>query len=496
MNPLSDSKARPRLQAFKKWLKRSFKGLFKDKPVRILTSHVGRSLQAAPDWSTQPDIRDRDISCHDHPSTTSFPSHETKVSAADTASEQQLASDLASRAFKLKMEGYRNRNIQLMQKMSLLKAYVDSRDWSLVDSFIEQHLERQGVHDFSIYRRQCKAIANATPHRPHSTSSSTSLPTDTKLERRKTSPMPVRLSVLSFRNGQVNLFSGDITRINHKVHPGINTIVCPHRSEQRQTTPILETLTGREPALSHRGLLDQLQALESGQSMVTAAGKVSELGFKQIVHTILPEQWDSQPTARLFNAYISAIREAHHQDSASIAIPILSRYMNLSVKNEAQIAHRAIEYYLNHPDTKPAPPRIFLVFPENAIGEQLRKAHYQLNMDSTSKNAPPANHSSRIDKRQLEEALESILPTKEGMPVAARMQWLTEETDRLIELIRDGQDPGEASDQLIDYLDTAEDSLDANRHHLSTNEQILVRKFLNDLNDRLRPYYHQPPDEA
>ena len=80
------------------------------------------------------------------------------------------------------------------------------------------------------------------------------------------------------------------------------------------------------------------------------------------------------------------------------------------------------------------------------------------------------------------------------MPVAARMRWLTEETDRLIELIRDGQDPGEASDQLIDFLDMAEDNLDANRHQLSTNEQVLVRKFLNDLNDRLRPYYHQPSD--
>ena len=505
MNPLSGTKARPRLQTIKEWFKKSFKGWFKDKPVRILSSHVGRSLQSAPDWSSPPDIRERDTSRHDHPPTVSSPPahkrQETSPSAENTASLQQLASDIASEAFNVKMKGYSNRNLPLMKQMNQLKALVDSRDWLSVDTFIEQNMERQGIQNFSIYRRRYRAIANTTPYMPKASSST--LPTDTRLEHRNASPTPVArpsaaLSVLSFRNGQVNLFKGDITRINHKVHPSIDTIVCPHRSEQRRTTPTLETLANREPALNQRRLLDQLETLESGHSMVTAAGKVSELGFKQIVHTILPEQWDSQPTARLFNAYVSAIREAHNQGSKSIAIPILSRYMNLPVNSEALIAHRAIKYYLNHPDTKPEPPGIYLVFPENAIGEQLREEHYQLNMDTSASHArrPSATHSPLIVKRQLEQALDGILPIKDDMPVAARMQWLTEEVDRLIELIRDGQDPGEDSDQLIDYLDTAEDNLDANPFHLSSGEQALARKFINDLNDKLRPYYNQPSGDA
>ncbi|WP_354009065.1 macro domain-containing protein [Endozoicomonas lisbonensis] len=500
MNPLSGTKTRPRLQTIKEWLKKSFKGWFKDKPVRVLSSHVGRSLKSTPDWSSPPDIRERDTSHHDPLIASSPPAlkrQKTRPSAKNTASLQQLASEIASEAFKVKMKGYSDQNLPLMKQMNQLKTLVDSRDWLSVETFIEQSLETQGIQNFSIYRRRYRAIANTTPYMPQPGSST--LPTGTKLKHRNASPTPVAkpsaaLSVLSFRNGQVNLFSGDITRINHKVHPGIDTIVCPHRSEQRRTTPTLETLADREPALNQRGLLDQLQTLESGHSMITAAGKVSELGFKQIVHTILPEQWDSQPTARLFNAYVSAIREAHNQGSVSIAIPILSRYMNLPVNSEAQIAHMAIQYYLNHPDTKPEPPRIYLVFPENAIGEQLRVEHQQLNMDTPASQARlrPTTHSPLIIKRQLEQALDGILPVKDGMPIAARMQWLTEEVDRLIELIKDGQDPGKDSDRLIDYLDTAEDNLDANSLHLSSDELALARKFINDLNDKLRPYYNQP----
>ena len=489
MNPLSGSKARPKLQVITEWLKKPFKALFKSKPVRVLPSHVGRSLNPSPDWGNSPDLRERDTRRHDPLSGPELMQQEGHSSL----SHRQMVSDLSRQTFNVKMEGYRSQNLRLMKLMNQLKRLIDGQHWQAVDRFIEDKLESQGIEDFSIYRRQCKALAEVTPYTTRANADNPS--PDTTLTQRTASPVPVPmpsalLSVLSFKNGQVNLFSGDITKINHKVHPDVDTIVCPHRSEQRNTTPVFDTLADIEPALNHRKTLAPLKALEAGQSFITEAGKTASLGFKRIVHTVLPEPWDKQPEARLFRAYVSAIKTAHEQGSRSIAIPILGRYMNLSVQNEAGIAHQAIEYYRNDLDTKPVPPCVYLAFPENTVGLALREEHYQLNMKDAVDDARPLTNSPIRLRMQLEQALDGILPKKGNMSIAERVQWLGEETDRIVELISDELDPGEAIDDLVDYLDSAASNLQTRLDRLSMDEQLLVRQYLNDFREKLAPYYN------
>ncbi|AMO56815.1 hypothetical protein GZ77_02380 [Endozoicomonas montiporae] len=496
MTPLSGSRARPKFQRLKQGLANLFKGWFKNKPVRVLPSHVGRSLSDAPDLSNPQDLRERATSKKRPLFGLSSRSHARNHDQAyhhHLTNARQLISDIAREAFKAKVKAYKDGNVGLMKLMNQLKSHADQQDWESVENLIEAHQERSAIKPFSIYRRQCKALAEAKRLTP-APAEETAVP-DIRLKERNISHTPVAmpsatLSLLSFKNGQLNLFGGDITKINHKVHPNINTIVCPHRSDKRQTTPILDTLAGVEPGLRQRSLLDQLDRLEAGQSLFTDAGDTSKLGFRQIVHTLLPEPWDSQPEARLFSAYINAIKTAHEQGSRSIAIPILSRYLNLSVQDEARIAHLAITYYLSDPDTKPSPPSIYLAFPENEVGDALREEHYQLNMKDPVPDKQPASPSPLMVQAQLEHALKDILPEKDNMPIAGRMRWLTEEVDRIIELIRDNQDPGAASDELIQYLDSAALYLNVNAHHMNPEDQLLARKFLGDLNIKLAPYYN------
>lgn len=508
MDALSILKPKSRLQQLKGWLSRPFKGWFKDKDVRVLSSHKGTSLEPTPGWQHRQHLRERQIAHTIQPSPFITPPIEEEEDELLTsiglkeAALTELQALLQQQIFTMQIKAYREMNRNLLIVLQKLKSYSNQNNWQKVSEILRHHMPLLQINDFEPIRQEYEQINQMTdvlPPPPTPALVRYPLPMEPKPLRIINPDPPAAIpsaanQLTQLDNGQINLFVGDIISINRKVHPNIESLVCPHRADPQRPTPILDQLALLEPSLNDRVFTDRMQTLDAGSSMITAPGKIAGKGFGNIVHTIVPEKWDNQAHARLLNAYVSAIRQAHKQGSASIAIPVMSRYLSLTVENEVLLARRAIQYFLNNMDnTLGPPPRIYLVFPDNPDGITMRNQHLALNITRPMLNFNPGirEEHNRLLQLRLERVLDQVLPARGNMNISQRMQWLSRTVDNAIDQLERHEDlDGDGAD-LMHYIDNAKYALEQNLDHLSEDEIALAKKYLIDFEDRLFPYIHE-----
>ena len=512
MDGLPLLKPKSRFQQLKGWLKNPFKGWFNSKDVRVLSNHAGASLEPTPGWQHRQQLHQRNIDEVSAEPIIAPPEPDEEEDELMTAIEirdaalKELQAHLKQQVFDMQLEAYRNSNRNLLIVLQKLKGYSSQNNWQKVSEILRHHMPLLGVKNFDAILAEYQRINTMEL----AVTEPVSAGTPPAAYQPQPAPLPLHLKnpdtpaaipsaagkLTQLDNGQVNLFLGDITTINQKVHPPVETLVCPHRGDPTRLTTILEQLKDLEPRLKDRVFMDRMQQVDSGTSIITEAGNIARRGFSSVVHTVLPERWDSQPNARLLSAYVSAIRQAHNRGASSIAIPILSRYMKLSPRHEAMLAHRAIQYYLNHPDTPADPPKIFLVFPDNPQGRKLHDQHFSLNLTRPLINFAPDNQveHNRVLRLRLERILDPILPPRDGLNIAGRMDWLAEAVDRSITLLEQHQDLGDEGAGLLAYFDEAKERLRNHQDQLNEDEFVLAQKFLVDLEEKLNPYIHYEED--
>ena len=370
MIPLSAPPAASHMHRFKTWIKKPYYWLFGRKTVRALPDLPDHFIHNRADEAHSQSLAGRTPFRVD-------PSTFMSLTASQNEQLANLGTELTSTLKEVALKGYQENNLELMKQLGRLKTNIKQRNWSAVHTMLQSDFEQKGVRSFSIYQRKIQAIA-APPQVPDRTQQAP--PANAGLQQRRIAP-PVELSqplsVHSFSEGEINLFSGEISRINEVITPPIDTIVYPHPSDNQRIIDEVDSLTQLEPDLTERYLLKQVASLEPGYSMVTGAGKLSGIGINRIVHTVLPDSYTPDGTARLFNAYVSSIKKAHEYGAHRIAIPVLSSQMNLPLQSEAKIAHSAVAYFLKSLPSSVKPPSIYLTFPRSPMGNNRYRHHHQ-----------------------------------------------------------------------------------------------------------------------
>ena len=507
MKVLSFLNPKARLQQLKGWLEKPFKGWFNDKDVRVLSSHKNASLKPTAGWQYRQHLRERRVTQAVQKAPLIPPSEEDKLQDNIELKEKaltELRALLKQQVFTRQVQAYKEGNRNLLIVLQKLKTYASQNNWQKVSEILRHHMPLLQVNDFDPVLREYERINKMADVLPPPELPPEKIPGPVQPEPMQImnpdSPVSIPSAAKQLTpldNGQVNLFLGDITEINQKVHPCIETLVCPHRANSQRSTTILTQLALLEPDLNDWMFKKRMQEVNVGDSIITMPGKIAEKGFTSLVHTVLPECWDNLPNARLLGAYVSAIRQAHKQGSASIAIPILSRYLNLTVEQHVQLARIAIQYYLKNLDDTPGPPpKIYLVFPDNLVGTSMRNQHMTLNITKPLLDFNPDNRAEHnaVSRLRLERILNPILPARNGLDITGRMQWLSQTVDNAIAKLDRHEDPGEDGKDLLDYIDNAREALERNPSQLDQDEKALAKNYLINFEKRLAPYIHHKDD--